>query len=205
MNRWALVQVERVQKHLDDAAGGAYKLNVFNYLAPSPCCRPRVAGRHAAPVTAGSLYLRCLAWGLATGAVSGGGPALVIGIVIAAGGGAEAVPLALLALAAGVVYGTVVAVLPTVLGGLAVVVVLARRHPRPADLDAVHRDLGVVFAAVVAVLDAIVVAAWLLLGGLDTVAGVVVVVLIVDAVVALMLKFARTSIARAWVEGGARP
>lgn len=107
--------------------------------------------------------------------------------------------LALLATVASVFYGALVAVVPTALGGLAVVVVLSRRHPRPASFEAVRRDLGVVFAAVVGVLDVAVLALWVVLGGWSTVAVVLLVVLIVDAVVALMLKPARASLARAWV------
>lgn len=83
---------------------------------------------------------------------------------------------------AGVFYGLLVAFVPTVLGGLAVVVVLSRRHPPPASFDLVYRDLGVIFVAVVALLDVAVLAIWVRLGGLSTVHLVLGVVLVVDAV-----------------------
>ncbi len=154
-------------------------------------------------MSATRLYLRCLAWGLATGAAVGAGIGLVIGTLLAVSTGPA---LAALALAVGTVYGAIVAIVPTVLGSLVVVVVLIRRHPHPASSDGVHRDLAVVFAAVVAVLDLAVLVYWLALGGsLSEMLAALAALLLVDAAVAAMLKPARTSIARAWVGAHARP
>ncbi len=152
-----------------------------------------------APVTLPRLYLRCLGWGLATGAFAGGLPAAVIGLL--AGAGAGNLWLALLLTSAGLFYGVLVAILPTVVGGLAVVAVLHRRHPRPASFEAIQRDLAIVFGAVVAVLDIAVLALWVLLGGWDTLGGVAVVLVVLNALVCLVLVPARSSIARAWVGG----
>ena len=150
-------------------------------------------------MSATRLYLRCLAWGLATGAAVGAGMGLAIGTLLAVRTGPA---FAALALAAGTVYGTIVAIVPTVVGSLVVVVVLIRRHPHPASYDGVHRDLSVVFAAVVAALDLAVLVYWLTLGGsLSEMLAALAALLLVDAAVAAMLKPAHTSIARAWLEG----
>lgn len=149
-------------------------------------------------MSAARLYLLCLAWGLATGAAVGGVVGLVIGILLAIG---TAPALAALALATGIVYGTIVAVVPTVLGSLVVVIVLIRRHPHPASSDGVHRDLTVVFAAVVAALDFVVLVYWLTLGGsLSQMLVALAALLLIDAAIAAVLKRARTSIAQKWVE-----
>lgn len=92
------------------------------------------------------MYLRCVAWGLATGAAVGGCAGLVIGVLLATSAGPALAPIGV---AAGIIYGALVAVLPTLLGGFLVVVVLLRRHPHPASFLTVHQDLGVVFASVV--------------------------------------------------------
>ena len=76
------------------------------------------------------------------------------------------------------------------------------RHPDPASFEDVHRDLGVVFAAVVVALDLVVIVWWLLLGGwTPQMLVALVVLLLIDAGAAAVLKSARSSIARAWVEG----
>lgn len=185
------------KKQLDIRAVRVYKLNVFKSLSADPAHGARV-------VSAARLYVRCLAWGLATGMAVGGLVGLLIGILLAASAGPA---LAAVALATGVVYGAMVAVVPTVVGGLVVVVVLIRRHPRPASADAVHRDLGVVFASVVVALDLVVLVPWLVLGGLTMqLLAVLGALLLVDVAAAAVLKPARTSITRAWVGGsdGAR-
>lgn len=145
------------------------------------------------------LYLRCLAWGLATGAAVGGVVGLVAGVLLAMSTGPLVVPMAL---AAGIIYGTVVAVVPTVLGGFVVVVVLMRRHPHPASFEEVHEALGVVFASLVVALDLVVLVCWLVLGGWTSQALVLLVaLLLIDIAAAALLIPARRSIARAWVEG----
>lgn len=148
-------------------------------------------------MTAASLYVRCLGWGLATGAVVGGGLGTVIGLLAGAtGSDLFVVGVAVLA---GLVYGIATAAVPTVLGGIAVVVVLEWRHPQPASFEAVHRDLTVLFAAVIGLLDLVVLAWWAALGGWTTLHVVVLVMAVVNAATALMLTPARASIARAWV------
>jgi hypothetical protein len=172
-------------------------LNVFKSLSADPA-------HGASVVSAARLYVRCLAWGLATGTAVGGLVGLLAGILMAASAGPA---LAAVALVTGVVYGALFAVVPTVVGGLVVVVVLIRRHPRPASADEVHRDLGVVFASVVVALDLVVLVPWLVLGGLTMqLLAVLGALLLVDVAAAAVLKPARTSITRAWVGGsdGAR-
>jgi hypothetical protein len=110
--------------------------------------------------------------------------------------------VAAVALAVGIIYGAVVAVVPTVLGGFVVVVVLIHRHPHPASFEDVHQDLGVVFASVVVALDVVVLVWWLLLGGWTSqVLVLLVALLLIDVAAAALLIPARRSIARAWVEG----
>ncbi len=147
-------------------------------------------------MNAACLYVRCLGWGLATGAVVGGGLGSVIGLL--AGSTGSDLYLVGIAALAGLVYGIAVAAVPAVLGGIAVVVVLGWRHPQPASYEAVRRDLTVVFAAVVGLLDLVVLACWVALGGWATLHVVVAVMAVVNAATGLMLKPARTSIARAW-------
>ena len=86
-------------------------------------------------MTAVRLYLRWIAWGLATGAAVGGTAGSVIGVLVATSAGPA---LAAIGVAAGTIYGALVAVVPTVLGGFVVVVVLLRRHPHPASFLRVH-------------------------------------------------------------------
>jgi hypothetical protein len=110
--------------------------------------------------------------------------------------------VAAIALATGVIYGAIVAVVPTVLGGFVVVVVLIRRHRHPASFEEVHQDLGVVFASVVVAL--VVLVPWLALGGWTSQMLVLLMaLLLIDVAAAAVLQPARRSIARAWVEGSA--
>lgn len=147
-------------------------------------------------MNAARLYVRCLGWGLATGAVVGGGFGLIIGLLAGATGGG--VYLMSIAVLAGLVYGIAAAAVPTMLGGVAVVVVLGWRHPCPAFQEAVRRDLTVVFGAVVGLLDLVVLVCWAALGGWATLHVVAAVLVAIDAATVLMLRPARTSIARAW-------
>ncbi|HUQ63907.1 MAG TPA: hypothetical protein VM121_09140 [Acidimicrobiales bacterium] len=142
------------------------------------------------------LYLRCLAWGLATGAAVGGVAGFVIGVLVATSAGPALVAIGL---AGGVIYGALVAVVPTVLGGFVVVAVLIRRHPHPASLVRVHQDLGVVFASVVIALDLVVLVWWIALGGLTSqVLVLLMALLLIDAAAAAVLTPARRSISQAW-------
>ena len=45
-------------------------------------------------------------------------------------------------------YGAVLAIVPSVVGGLVVTEVIRRRHPEPASPAAVRHDLGLIIAAV---------------------------------------------------------
>lgn len=122
---------------------------------------------------------------------------MVVGVVVAA---SSSPAVAAMALAVGIIYGTIVAVVPTVLGGFVVVVVLTRRHPRPASFNAVYKDLAVVFASVILALDLVVLVYWLTLGGsLSQVLVALAVLLLIDVATAALLMLARTSIARTWV------
>lgn len=150
-------------------------------------------------MSAARLFLRCIAWGLATGAAVGGIAGFVIGALVATSTGPA---MAAFGLFAGIFYGALVAVVPTVLGGLVVVVVLLRRHPHPASFLGVQRDLGVVFASVVVALDLVVLAWWIALGGLTSqVLVLLVALLLIDTAAAAVLTPARSSIAQAWSSG----
>ena len=121
---------------------------------------------------------------------------LVMGVLVAASSSPAVAPMVL---AVGIIYGAMVAVVPTVLGGFVVVAVLIRRHPHPASFDAVHVDLGAVFASVVVALNLVVLIWWLALGGWTSqLLAVLVVLLLIDAAAAALLIPARRSIARAW-------
>lgn len=152
-------------------------------------------------MSAARLYVRCLAWGLATGAAVGGVVGSIAGILLVIGGGPLTVAIAI---ATGVIYGAIVAVVPTVLGGIVVVVVLLRRHPHPASFEGVHHDLGVVFAGVVVALDLVVlVPCLLLLGWTSGLLLLLAALLLIDAATGAVLQPARRSITRAWVESSA--
>ncbi len=125
---------------------------------------------------------------------------MVIGVLLATSAGPALAPIGV---AAGIIYGALVAVVPTVLGGFVVVVVLLRRHPHPASFLRVHQDLGVVFASVVVALDLVVLLWWIALGGLTSqVLVLLVALLLIDAAAAALLMPARKSISRAWSSAG---
>lgn len=156
------------------------------------------AANEAGVVKAAALYLRCLGWGLAIGAVVGGGFGLVIGLLLAAGG--HDVDVVWIALVAGLAYGMAVAAAPSVLGGIAVVILAERRHPAPASYEPVRHDLTVWSAVVVGLLDLVVLAWWGVVGAWTAFPVVLAVLAVVDVAAAVMLKPACASIARAWAE-----
>lgn len=124
---------------------------------------------------------------------------MVIGVLVATSAGPAMLPFGV---AAGIFYGALVAVVPTVFGGLAVVMVLLHRHPHPASFLRVYRDLGVVFASVLVALDLVVLVWWIALGGLTSqVLVLLVVLLLINAAAAAVLTPARRSISRAWSSG----
>ncbi len=97
------------------------------------------------------------------------------------------------------IIGAIVALLPSLLGGLFVSVVIEGRHPRPADEDAVRRDLSRLFADVVALLDVVVIAA-VASGGesLNSVASLLAFLVPGNAAVGALLCPAGQSISREW-------
>jgi hypothetical protein len=107
------------------------------------------------------LFLRCVLWGVATGAAVGGSTGALLGAAIDRSyGGVDFITdlasaeFVLIATLLGVVYGAVLAVVPAAVGGLAVTEVTRRRHPQPASPEAVRRDLGLMFVAVAILVNA---------------------------------------------------
>ncbi len=152
------------------------------------------------------LFLRCLRWGIATGAATGaafGGLLTLIGSFDTEP--APALGLTLAGAVAGCVAGAIVALLPTLFGALLITAVLGRRHPSPAAEADVERDLTGVFAAVVAVLDVILLLALLAGGdGLTSAAIALPLILAGNAFVVLILRRARMSISQLWLEVAGR-
>ena len=148
------------------------------------------------------LFVRCLRWGLATGAATGavfGGVTSLIGTFTSDPG--AALGLTLIAVVIGGVAGALVALLPTLIAGLLVTTVLRQRHPHPVSATSVERDLTGVSAAVVAVLDVILLVG-VLASGADFASTVISLLLLVlgNACVVLMLWRARRSISRLWLD-----
>ena len=152
------------------------------------------------------LFLRCLRWGIATGAATGAAFGALVTLVGSFNTEpAPALGLTLAGAVAGCVTGAVVALLPTVVGAVLITAVLGRRHPNPAAEADVERDLTGVFGAVVAVLDVILLLALLAGGdGLTSAAIAVPFIVVGNAFVVLMLGRARMSISRLWVEVAGR-
>ncbi|MGH9224093.1 MAG: hypothetical protein ACRD2W_10015 [Acidimicrobiales bacterium] len=154
-------------------------------------CQSRFwAGDHPA-----GLFVRCVLWGVATGAAAGG----IIGFflsLLAVGIG----PLFLLiGPLAGVIYGAGVALLPAVTAASAITVVIRRRHAHPASPDAVRRDVGIVFAVGLGIVDLGVLIAVVVSYKAAAAGGAALLVLaVVNLSMAPLLARARTSIARAW-------
>jgi hypothetical protein len=147
-------------------------------------------------VTGNRLYGRLLCWGVATGASVGGGAGLIIGLLAILGG---APAFAAGSLLYGTIVGTVVALVPSLLGALAVSLIIEWRHPRPADEDAVKQDLCRLFAGVVALLNLILIGTVVLNGdGLKTVASLLAFLVPVNVAVGALLHRAAQSISRGW-------
>lgn len=148
------------------------------------------------------LFLRCLRWGIATGAVTGavfGGVVSLIGSFSRDPG--PALGLMFTSIGIGGLLGAIVALLPTVIGALLITAVLGRRHPHPASEASVHSDLTAVFVVVVAVLDLILLVALVVSGGgLSSAAIALPLIVVGNACVVLMLRRARTSISQRWSE-----
>ena len=139
------------------------------------------------------LYLRCVLWGLGTGAVVGS----VTGALISALSDLRFLVLGLLG---GALIGAMVAVVPSLLGAAVVAAVLRTRQPHPASEDDLRRDLGTLFAAIVGTLDALLLGAIFLWGdGFSSLARSLPYVAAGTAAAAVVLWPARTSIARTWL------
>lgn len=145
------------------------------------------------------VYLRCLGWGIATGAATGALTGAVVGFIYGLGdGGAAWLGLSMIGALYGIVVGALVSVLPTLLGAAVVTGVIAWRHP--SSTEAVQRDLGLIFAVLVGVLDAGLLLAILFGGnGLSSVINSLPLIMPGNISVALMLWWARASIGRGWV------
>lgn len=90
------------------------------------------------------LYRECVVVGLATGAAAGAATGTFEGAQF----GVVAVGLI------GGILGTLVALVPSLLGACAVTEVIRRRHPVAASTDDVRRDLDIVFATVAVAINA---------------------------------------------------
>lgn len=143
------------------------------------------------------VYLRCLGWGIATGAATGA----VVGFIYGLGaGGASWLGLSMVGALYGIVLGALISVLPSVLGAAVVTGVIAWRHP--SSPGAVQRDLGLIFAVLVGVLDAGLLLAIAFGGnGLSSVTSSLPLIVPGNVSVALMLWWARASIGRGWLAG----
>jgi len=147
------------------------------------------------------LFLRAAGSGLAIGAVVGTAVGLVAGVLAM-----DVYGFAIVfgAAFAGLLYGTLTAAIPSVVGAAAVAVTLRARHPVPADPDGVRRDLAIAFALVIGVADVLIV----LLVALATpeeasyVLGLVGVLVVLDVVLLPGLWWARRSLTRAWTGDG---
>ena len=160
-----------------------------------------------------TLYVRCVAWGVATGASTGA----LFGVVTIWGVGAGRRNVATPSLgdvAAGTsfgallggVVGCVISVIPSLAGGLLVTGLIRRRHPEPSSVTGLQRDLGRIFAVCVTLLTAGLLLAIFTLGdGLSSVAAILPYILVGDGWVALLLWRASASIARATVASTATP
>jgi hypothetical protein len=151
------------------------------------------------------LYLRCVRWGLSTGAVAGAGTAAVVGFLagddLGDGTFGARVGLAPASALYGIVIGAVVAIVPTAIGGAVVVAIMASRDPGPASEEAARRDLSLLFLAVIGILDVAAVALLASLDGWDAILLEGPLVIVGTACVAGMLWRARSSIIRGWAGG----
>jgi hypothetical protein len=100
----------------------------------------------------------------------------------------------------GAIIGTLVAIVPSVVGGLLVTGLIGHLHPRPSSAAGVQRDLRRIFAVYAGVLNAALLLAVFTLGkGLSSLMGALPYLLVGDACVALMLWGASASISRSMV------
>jgi len=158
---------------------------------------------------AGTLYLRCLAWGLATGGFAGAvtGVMSIFGYTAGRKNTVTVSPVDALSGAAfgallGGVIGLMVAVIPSAVGGLFVTGLIRHLHPQPSSRVRVQRDLQRIFAAFAALLNAALLLAIFTRGkGVSSLASSLPHLVVVDLCVALILWRASASISRALVGG----
>lgn len=147
------------------------------------------------------LFLRCLRWGIATGAVTGavfGASLPLIGSL--RGDPGSPVGWMLGGAVYGAVIGAIVALIPTLIGAVFITDLLRQRHPRPTSEVSMHSDLTSVFAVVVGVLNLILFVALLATGaGLSSAAIALPLIVVGNASVVLMLWRARRSISQLWL------
>jgi len=161
----------------------------------------------ARTVGAGTLYLRCVAWGLATGASTGAAFGVITVWGLGAGRRNTATPSLMDALTGtafgallAAVIGTIVSIIPSLVGALLVTALIDHLHPQPAAMTEIQRDLRRIFTAFVAVLNtALLLAIFTRGNGLSSVTSTLPYILVGDVCVALMLWRASASISRATV------
>ena len=149
----------------------------------------------ARTVGAGTLYLRCVAWGLATGASTGAVFGLITIWGVGAGRRDTVMPSLIDALTGtafgvllGTVIGSVVSVIPSVVGGLFVTGLIGHLHPQPSSTTGVQRDLRRIFVVFVAALNtALLLAIFTRGNGLSSVTSIIPYIVAGDVSVALML------------------
>jgi hypothetical protein len=145
--------------------------------------------------------MRCLRWGLATGAVTGaafGASVTLVGTL--RGDPSSTVGLLFGDAVVGAVIGAVAALIPTLMGTVFVTDLLRRRHPHPASEATVRSDLTAAFGVMVGALDVIVLVAVIASGAGPASAAVALAGIAAGNVcVLLMLWRARRSIARLWL------
>ncbi len=149
------------------------------------------------------LYLRCLRWGLTAGAVAGAGTLAYAGFLGHLSDLRDAsigvrMEQAFSGALQGAPFGMMVAVVPTLIGGLVVLSIVWGSHPRPASTDAVRRDVGVASYGLTAILAGAVLFAALLEGGASDAGEILPWVLVPTACLLVVLWPAVTSIARGW-------
>ena len=151
----------------------------------------------------GRLFRRSFLWGLAVGAAAGGAVGAVVGLLAALDGGLQGsgFGLALVLAGYGAVLGSIVAVVPSLVGAAIVTELISTRHPDPVSEDVVQGDLRLIFGVIIAVLNggsllAVAVAS----GRPSAIVGWLPFLLLIDAAAVPMLWRARRSIARSWFE-----
>lgn len=147
-----------------------------------------VANRASLPVR---LFLRCLRWGVTTGAVTGA----VVGAMVMVVSQPE---LIFVGLFVGAFFGILVSLIPTLIGTVFITDLLRHRHPQPASDEDLRPDLTSAFRFVVGALDLLVVVILVASGAGSSVVVGVPFLLVANACMALMLWRARRSISRLW-------